>query len=437
MARVALLIANSTSSQPSLRSPRSQRVLRSVQQLRTLLTELPTGFAFEASYEADSSPERIEREAKKAARKCSGPNGLLVVYYFGHGRREVDDLALVHPGRKRGERTYLPFKTLFYNVMAGNPKNVLFLLDSCYAGTTEKAMDLLPEPAKKHCCMMACTSASTRAFWDGDEENPIGFFTLALLDGLIQGTVSATDDSITAASLFKFVRNQTRRYTKNAQDPYMFGNIELQISKYSHRPTITRGVSQDVSGKSAYSKLIAIVKTLDRGTQEDLSQLYQRILMRHREAFLTNFIDGHGRIVQRPAKWIVLRRYIAFLRAIDAVDRDELRLTPRGSDLLKQMDTMYNLRLQQLLVRYLNRQKGLTVDLLRNTMQRVMERRWLPTRENVLNELFLEKGYDFNEHHLGLVLDLLGCIRVIGTLRKRQQVYFPWSGGPQRFPRYT
>jgi len=210
VARVALVIANSVSSQPSLKTPRSQRVLRSAQQLKSLLTELPQEFAFEASYESNASPERIEREAKKAAKRCRGSNGLLVVYYFGHARRDLDDLAFVHPGKKGGDRTYLGFKVLFHSVMSGNPQNVLFLLDCCYAGASQKAIELLPEPERKKCCVIACTNASTRAFWNGKDDSPIGYFTLALLDGLLQGTISATDDSITVESLYKYVRRETR-----------------------------------------------------------------------------------------------------------------------------------------------------------------------------------------------------------------------------------
>jgi Caspase domain len=432
MTRVALVIANSVSSQPSLKAPRSQRVLRVAQQLKTLLTELPQGFAFETSYESDASPDRIEREARNAARKCRGSRGLLVVYYFGHARRDVDDLALVHPGKKRGERAYLPFKVLFHSVMSGNPHNVLFLLDCCYAGASQETFDLLPTSARTNCCVIASTSASTRAYWYGDDDSPIGFFTLALLDGLLLGTVSATDDAITADSLYKYAKSETKKYTDGAQEPYMFGSLSEQISRYSHNPVIVRGISQNVSEKSAYHKLIAILRTLDKRRYEDLQELYARILTRNRDAFLTNFIDEHHRIVQRPAQWQVLRRYVSFLRAIRAVDDTELRLTPRGEELLTGMDTLYNAKLQRLLVEYLGRERGLTVDLLRNTMQRVMERRWLPTRENVLNDLFLEKSYDLNEHHIGLVLDLLGCIGVIGTLRKRQQVYFPWNERPPR-----
>jgi len=427
VSRVALVIANSVSAQPSQKAPKSQRVLRAAQQLKTLLTELPQPFAFDATYASDASPAKIEHEARKAAKKCKGSDGLLIVYYFGHARRDLDDLTLVHPGRKRGERAFLPFKVLFHSVMSGNPRCVLFLLDCCYAGASQTAVELLGESARKNCCVIACTSASTRAYWEGDEESPIGFFSLALLDGLIRGTVSTTDDSITIESLFRYVKRETKKYTKDSQEPYMLGTVSQQISRYSHKPTIVRGISRDVSEKSAYHKLIAIIKTLHQGKQGTLSQLYERILVRHRDTFLTNFLDERRRIVQQPAKWQVLRRYVSFLRAIKVIDDQELRLTSRGADLVDKIDVLYNAKLHRLLTEYLESQRGLTVDILRNTIQRVMERRWLPTRINVLNELFLEKGFDLNEHYLGLALDLLGYIGLFGTLRKRQQIYFPWN----------
>lgn len=242
MNRVALVIANSVSSQPStMKVARPQRVLRAAQQLRSVLAELSSEFAFDPVYEPDSTPERVEREARKAASKCTGKDGLLLVYYFGHARRDEDDLAFVHPGSKRGQRTYLSFSTLFYSVMSKKPRNVLFLLDCCYAGASQETIELIPEALKRNCCVIACTSASTRAYWEGDDDSPIGFFTLSLLNGLLLGSVSATDDAITANSLFKYVSTETKIYTKNKQIPEMAGAVTSQISVYLHRPAIIRG----------------------------------------------------------------------------------------------------------------------------------------------------------------------------------------------------
>lgn len=435
MARVALVIANSVTSQVSLTAPRPGKVLRAALRLNDLLQELPQDFAFESSYESNATPERVQQAARKAAKRCRGPRGLLVIYYFGHGRRQSDGLSFVHPGRKTGSKEDLSFSALLHSVLSGSPNNVLFLLDCCYAGASEASIDLLPESERRRCCAIACTSASTRAYWDGDDDSPIGFFTSALLDGLLLGTVSPTNDAITAESLFRFVKDETKRLTNGKQEPYIVGHVDQEVSRYSHNPVIVRGISRDVSEKSAYHKLIAILKTIGDRTYKSLPQMYERVLVGHRDAFLTNFVDEDRRISQRPAKWPVLRRYISFLRAIRAVDEAELRLTPRGSALLVGIDDLYNTKLRDLLTQYLDRQRGLTIDDLRRTIQRVMERRWLPTREYVLNELFLEKGYHINEQHLALVLDLFGCIGVIGTLRKRQQVYFPWNEHPSRLQR--
>lgn len=340
MARVALIIANSVSSQPTVKAARSSKVSRTAAQVRDLFSQLPGKFAFEGSLQIDQDPDRIEEQARKAAKRCSSHGGLLVIYYFGHARRAKDDLIFVHPGTDRNKRSYLPFERLFHNVMAGTPNRVLFLLDCCYAGASGKEFELLPESSRKKCCLIASTSASTRALWEEKIENPLGYFTLALIDGLSGpgGTVSATDDTITVESLFKFVKRETKGSTKGLQEPFIVGNLDEQVSRYSYKPVIIPGISQDVSDKSSYSKLIAIVRTIGKRPQEDTKFLYGRVLVHHKHAFLTNFVDEDKRISQRPAHWTVLRRYIAFLRAIKVVDEERLMLTTRGLQLLESIE---------------------------------------------------------------------------------------------------
>jgi hypothetical protein len=192
---------------------------------------------------------------------------------------------------------------------------------------------------------------------------------------------------------------------------------------------IVSGITTGISLKSAYSKIHVIVSVLKRKRFPDMHTLYLSALSHDRRVFLTNYIDADGRIAQRPAQWTVMRRYISFLRAIKVVDHDELRLTPRGEDLTRTPERNYNLILLTRLDDYLG-QHGLSRDELKAMMQRVLQRRWLPTRANVLSDVTLLKR-PVNEQHLGLVLDLLGHIGVIGTLKRKEQVYFPW-GAAQR-----
>ena len=112
------------------------------------------------------------------------------------------------------------------------------------------------------------------------------------------------------------------------------------------------------------------------------------------------------------------------LKTINVVDGDDIRLTHRGEELNETPDQDYNLKLLTLIDAYLGRY-GLSRDELKSGMQRVLQRRWLPTRANVLSTLIKRP---VNESHIILVLDLLGHIGVIGTLKRKEQVYFPWGG---------
>jgi hypothetical protein len=351
-----------------------------------------------------------------------------LVYYFGHARREGDDLAFVHPGAGKDRRAYLSFESLFHTVMAGMPKAVLFLLDCCYAGAAKKQFELLTDRSKH--CLIACTTPSTRAFFEEGLESPIGSFSRAIIDGLSspRGTVSHGNE-ITVESLFQFVRSETERRTGNKQEPYMQGNLTETLSIYLPRPEIIPGITGEISPKCGYSKLLATVLTIGKRRFDNTRILYQAITGKHREEFLTNSRDQGGR--PKLANWAALRRYVAFLRAIHIVDEDELMLTVRGLRLIEEPETNYNVRLLKLLTEYLERQNGLTIQELRDAMQRVLHRRWIPTRENVLQDLPPAKGNYLSESHMGLVLDLLGCIGEIGTMRKREQVYFPWIESPE------
>ena len=128
-------------------------------------------------------------------------------------------------------------------------------------------------PRDVNFCLIACTTASTRARFEGGIELPIGVFTRALLDGLITATESATSDLITADSLFKFARAQTVRQTSGLQQPYVTGKLDEEISKYSAKPVIVTGISTAPEA-SAYHKLLAIATVIGNRTFTDLRDLY-------------------------------------------------------------------------------------------------------------------------------------------------------------------
>jgi len=172
-----------------------------------LLEGLPSPFQFETHQLLDERPSRINRELDRAATQCRSAESLLLIYYFGHARRVPDGLAFVHRGPSKQTRESLTFQSMFYRVRAGDPSSALFVLDCCYAGAAGKHVAELPQ---NRYCLIACTTASTRALWENRGDTPIGVFTSTLLDGFFNpaAAVSNVDDRITAESLFSFVRTK-------------------------------------------------------------------------------------------------------------------------------------------------------------------------------------------------------------------------------------
>jgi hypothetical protein len=424
--RIAVLIANSLSFQHTQRGVKRPAVTRTVEQIAGLLAKLPDGNAFRTIPLIDSKPDVVRRAVDKAAQSCAHSRALLLLYYFGHGLRLRDDegedfLAFLHP-TKGSASSYLQLPKLLYTIKAHSPRKVLCILDCCYAGLAAKKFQL---PGDVDFCMMACTTASTRARWEENVDHPIGVFTRVLMDGLVRGTESPTSDLITADSLFRFASKQTRSLTSDLQQPYMTGKLEEAISKYSAEPVIVTGVSE-APETSAYSKLLAIATVIGKRRFGDLQKLYRAVTHRYRESFLTPIRRDDGSIVKQLAKSTVLRRYISFFRSIGVIDEDDLMLTASGLRLIEKTSQSYNETLLDLIDGYLGR-AGVPRNQIREAMQDILNRRSLPTRNNVLSDLSSTKGYSLNLRNLAIVLDLLGYIGVIGMPKPREQVYFPWT----------
>ena len=134
MKRIAVVIANSVTSQPTQKGWAPPKVRRVAEQVGNLLSALPNNLGFETRIVFDSKPQPVRRELDKAAKSCADSDSLLLVYYFGHGIRERNDLAFVHPGKKRTEPEFLSFETVFYTIRAHIQKRVEFIIDCCYAG---------------------------------------------------------------------------------------------------------------------------------------------------------------------------------------------------------------------------------------------------------------------------------------------------------------
>jgi len=422
--RLALVIANAVTSQTGPPGVGRSLVKRTAESVAAALAKLPEAYAFTPRILIDEKPSRVLANVDQLASRCRKSEDIFLVYYFGHGRLIEDQLEFIHRGGKKQPRDYLTFQSLLDRVKSNNPRHVLFVIDCCYAGAAAETID--PSLTRTY-NVMACTTPATRARYEGTSGNPIGTFSKAFLDGLYSPkAASVTDDSISVKSLFDFVAEETKSLTKSKQKPYMFGDGQIKISKYVERPFIKPGISKEVHPKSAYSKILVVAKTMRSKSFGNLRDLCRRVTDQHREVFLTPFKRPDGSIAQQLANWTVLRKYVRFLRAIGAVDDESLVLTTRGVHLIDDLKNGYNYRLLTLIDEFLSR-NGSSREELRNAMQRILRRRGLPTRQNVILELSFTKGYRIDQTNLGMLLDMCGYIGVFGMPKRRDQVYFPWS----------
>ncbi len=428
--RQAIIIANSVAPQLTQPAFRGGVVLRTAQQVGRALEHLPGDYPFDVDLVVDMTAAKARSRVARGSEDCAKSRGLLLVYYFGHARLQGDDVAFAHPSGKKGDRDFLPFEQLLTAISYGGATKVLIILDCCYAGAGAFAL------ARRdfRYCLMACTTDSSRAWYnDNIERPPIGYFTESILDGLSnqEAAVSATNDSINVMTLFRFAQRITKEKTDGRQDAVLIGTLDETLTEYSPVPVIISGVTTDAPAKSGYCKLLAVVSALGKSRVDTVQELHRRVLHKYREAFMTPFKEPDGRITERPVQAGVLRRYVSFLRAVGAVDDEEIMLTVSGMQLTADHRRSYNERLLRLLDLYLSR-FGLTREAVRTTMQKILERRSLTTRVNVLTDLARISRLPLDQGKVGMLMDLLGHIGAIGMPRRREQVYFPWSGPTPR-----
>jgi hypothetical protein len=97
-------------------------------------------------------------------------------------------------------------------------------------------------------------------------------------------------------------------------------------------------------------------------------------------------------------------------------------------DLVLDAESLYNQKLVALLDQYLASSR-LDCDDIRQTMRNLLQRRSVPTMQNIATDLALRTGQRLTQSHIGLVLQLLGYAGVLGMARNRDQVFFPWTSG--------
>lgn len=172
-----------------------------------------------------------EHFASLAASTKSAPINTLLVFFAGHARRVSkgagEFLQLMLPERatskemgeshKRLEDDWVDWSEFIAWVSVVYAKNVVLFFDCCYSGMllqdkATKSWLACVEQQSRNVLLVAGSAKDERAW----EQDGYCFFTEALSEGLEELSLLDSDDSVTTASLYTFLREEVPRRARDA-----------------------------------------------------------------------------------------------------------------------------------------------------------------------------------------------------------------------------
>jgi len=425
MARHALLVGNSVSYSDTTKSVTTHVLSRTLGKLANLLTDLEQPFSFRVVTKIDADAKEVRSALEDGAERAATDGELFLFYYFGHGILSSGlQLQLLHPGRNKGETSVLSLETIDTRIRESSLKKSLFVLDCCYAGAVDRNFD--SSLSGQHCRLASTTPSALAYVTSGRLEEPIGIFTAAVIESFAnpRACVSATNNNVTAESLFAFAQQRTAELSGDqTQVPTIHGHLNETLFVYRDSPRIHLGYSEWADEKTAYAKILAICRTLSARNFYSIESLHKTLTRDYRKSFQTLFKTPDGAFEYRSVSTGVIARYMRFLQRLGFADAETLALKPNGRLLARQWRGRYNELLLDAIDTYLLREAALSREDILHAARSVLNNRSIPSRDEVADTLAL-RGRLLRRNDIGLVLDLLAYIGAIRVAEKR--AYFPW-----------
>lgn len=425
MGREALIVGNTTSYSHGKSIAKPSFLNRTLNNIATVLSDFPDDYSFNTNILLDKTPTEVRQSFDSATQRAADSGSLFLFYYFGHGILSQNlDLLLVHPGGTPDLPATLRLQALEAMISASELSKSIFIIDCCYAGA--KSQDIPFNLRGQHCRIASSTPSARAYLMSGEADDPIGVFTRVVIDGLTSDIAckSATEDVITAQSLFDYSGAETNRITNGAQEPILLGSLVEPLTEYRRVPDIIPGVSNAPDEKTAYRKILAILQAIrENHLFPDIGSIYDLVLDDYPDIFQTLHKKANGSFEYLPVQEGVIYRYIRFLRLLGLVKPENLSLTTTGRSLTANGSRLYNTRLLEAIDEYLVR-VGLSREILDQALRQILSSRRVPSSREILDYLTLG-GYRFHKHDMALILDLLGYLGAIRMSSNR--AYFPWS----------
>jgi hypothetical protein len=424
MTRYALLIGNTVTYSDLSKSISRPTLERTLSRLSTLLTGLNAPYSFQTAICLDERAATVKRTLERLCERASQADGLLLVYYFGHGDLSADLKLQLLQRASRSETEPLGLEQLETRVRESTVAKSLFVLDCCYSGAAERTF---PSKLVGNHCRIASTVPAQKAYvLSATMDAPIGAFTAALLDSFTDtaACISPSNNNITVDSLFRYLKNRLSTTPEGrVQTPVMTGNLAETLFEYTAAPRVVPGYTTLANEKSAYAKIISVCRALSGRSFSNSAGLHRFLVKEHPQSFRTLFKKPDGTFHYLPVSEEVVARYLRFMERFGLVVRgDDIKLTKVGASLAREWEEKANVLLLGCVDTYLARHRVSRDDLLATTRRIIVNRR-IPTGQEV-SDLLLLDGRHIPRTDVSVLLDLLGYAGVLRVADRR--AYFPW-----------
>jgi hypothetical protein len=363
------------------------------------------------------------RELIRESIKKAGSADLLLIFYFGHAVKSLDDeLYFLFK-----DSDYLEFPGMLdFEEIAGwlrryHVPNVLVALDCCYAGIVRNEPPRLNDYEGGYYLMSSVTHRG-KAEVDYGDRRPLGVFSRYLLQAFTtpEARAPSTRD-VTPQSLFNFADRATRGSSHQTPD-YADGGLANQVLfRQASALRVPAAIRASVPKKSTYRRLFVLGSYLAQGPFPSEESLF-RFLSREKPAeFLTPHRTEAGVVEYGFIGFGAFSHYLKLGQELGMIQAATIALTPTGKAMVRNDGSQYNQLLLDSVVRAWARYQIEIADL-EDAIASRMQGNGIPSLDGVFVDMYLSKKLSMSKAVFRTLLDLTGHIGVIKSTR--QPTYF-------------
>ncbi|MGD8457340.1 MAG: caspase family protein [Anaerolineales bacterium] len=357
----------------------------------------------------ETSVTQINTEIRGFSNINNADDDLLLFYYFGHGVERNEDLCFVFSDSESDKTsTMLSFNDLVETIEGFNVKNVLYVVDCCYAGVA--ANQLVMRSKKHNFSIIASTESSEKAYLH-KEEMPFGAFSYNFFRNIRNPEASNLPErNITPFSLFTYAESLLRM-DGYIQQPYIIdGGLNLfTISTATPVRAIRSRYYIYVPAKSFYTRLFWITGRVRRAGQISIENLYSIVVSERPDEFKTAIIQGNRRTVQviTEKTFTNLVNRVAWLGILEG--DEELQLTDTGTYLMgiDGSGSEFNQILIQVIDSKLS-EAGTSLEMIESIIEQLLKRKRPPSYSEIYEDIRQFRRFPISLERFKSLMELAG-----------------------------